>query len=166
MQNLEQQIANVIQDNLRGLGFDLVKVTLKGLNHQVLEVLIDRLDGKKVNTIDCRNASRSISVLLDVENIINNQYSLEVSSVGIERPLVKLEDYNRFLGKEVIVILKRLPSGQTRYQGKIVKVENSKIYLSNNGQGVVLSLNMIKKASLALTDEMFRDLINKPTCTI
>ncbi|BFD45967.1 MAG: ribosome maturation factor RimP [Rickettsia endosymbiont of Sergentomyia squamirostris] len=161
MQTIEQQIIDAVQDNLKDIGFDLVKVTLKGSTHKVLEILIDRLDGKKVTIIDCRNSSRIISALLDVEDIISDKYFLEVSSAGIERPLIKFEDYTRFLGREASIKLKELLNGQTRYQGKIVKAEDNKIHLNNHGEDIVFSFDMIKKASLVLTDEMFRNLMNK-----
>ncbi|WP_250311246.1 ribosome maturation factor RimP [Rickettsia endosymbiont of Oedothorax gibbosus] len=161
MKTIEQQIINAIQDNLKDLGFDLVKVTLKGSSHKVLEVLIDRLDGNKVNIIDCRNVSRNISALLDVEDIINDKYFLEICSAGIERPLIKFEDYTRFIGREATIKLKELLNGQTRYQGKIIKAENNKIYLNSNGKDIVFSFDMIKKTSLVLTDEMFKNLMNK-----
>lgn len=161
MQTIEQQIIDAVQDNLKDVGFDLVKVTLKGSTHKVLEILIDRLDGEKVTIIDCRNSSRIISALLDVEDIISDKYFLEVSSAGIERPLIKFEDYTRFLGREATIKLKELLNGQTRYQGKIVKAEDNKIHLNNHGEDIVFSFDMIKKASLVLTDEMFRNLMNK-----
>lgn len=161
MQTIEQQIIDAVQDNLKDIGFDLVKVTLKGSTHKVLEILIDRLDGKKVTIIDCRNSSRIISALLDIEDIISDKYFLEVSSAGIERPLIKFEDYTRFLGREATIKLKELLNGQTRYQGKIVKAEDNKIHLNNHGEDIVFSFDMIKKASLVLTDEMFRNLMNK-----
>ncbi len=161
MQTIEQQIIDAVQDNLKDIGFDLVKVTLKGSTHKVLEILIDRLDGKKVTIIDCRNSSRIISALLDIEDIISDKYFLEVASAGIERPLIKFEDYTRFLGREATIKLKELLNGQTRYQGKIVKAEDNKIHLNNHGEDIVFSFDMIKKASLVLTDEMFRNLMNK-----
>ena len=161
MQTIEQQIIDAVQDNLKDIGFDLVKVTLKGSTHKVLEILIDRLDGEKVTIIDCRNSSRIISALLDVEDIISDKYFLELSSAGIERPLIKFEDYTRFLGREATIKLKELLNGQTRYQGKIVKAEDNKIHLNNHGEDIVFSFDMIKKASLVLTDEMFRNLMNK-----
>lgn len=161
MQTIEQQIIDAVQDNLKDIGFDLVKVTLKGSTHKVLEILIDRLDGEKVTIIDCRNSSRIISALLDVEDIISDKYFLEVSSAGIERSLIKFEDYTRFLGREATIKLKELLNGQIRYQGKIVKAEDNKIHLNNHGEDIVFSFDMIKKASLVLTDEMFRNLMNK-----
>lgn len=161
MQTIEQQIIDIVQDTLETLGFDLVKVTLKGTHRKVLEVLIDRLDGSKVSIADCRNASRNISALLDVEDIIKDKYFLEVSSAGVERPLVKFADYIRFIGKEANIKLNTLLDGKTRYQGKIIKAEDNKVYLSVNNQEIIIAFDMIKKASLVLTDEMFRNLMNK-----
>lgn len=143
MQTIEQQIINIVQDTLVTLGFDLVKVTLKGTHNKVLEVLIDRLDGNKVSIADCRNASRNISALLDVEDVIKDKYFLEVSSAGVERPLVKFTDYIKFVGKEANIKLNTLLDGKTRYQGKIVKANDNKVYLSVNNQEIVIAFDMI-----------------------
>ena len=161
MQTIEQKITSVIQDTITDLGFDLVVVRLRGSNHKILEVLIDRLDGEKITIADCRNVSRNISALLDVEDIISDKYFLEVSSSGIERPLLKFEDYNRFCGREVNIKLKESLNGQTNYRGKIIKTENNKIYLHVKGKDIIILFDLIKNASLILTDEMFRDLLNK-----
>lgn len=161
MQTIEQQIIDIVRDTLETLGFDLVKVTFKGTHHKVLEVLIDKLDGSKVSIGDCRNASRNISALLDVEDIIKDKYFLEVSSAGMERPLVKFADYTRFIGRETNIKLNAILDGKTRYQGKIIKAEDNKVYLNVSGQEIVIAFDMIKKASLVLTDEIFRNLMNK-----
>ena len=161
MQAIEQQVTDIIQETLEGLGFGVVQVTLKGSAHKVLEILIDRLDGSTICVADCRNVSHHVSALLDVEDIINVKYFLEVSSAGIERPLVKFQDYIKFLGREVTIKLKNLLNGQTRYQGKIFKAENNQIYLNTSAGEVIILFEHIKKASLVLTEEMFRNLINK-----
>jgi ribosome maturation factor RimP len=116
MQTIEQKIIDITQDAVKDRGFDLVKVMLKGSAHKVLEVLIDRLDTEKVSITDCRNVSRTISALLDVEDVISDKYFLEVSSAGMERPLVKLEDYSRFNGREATIKLKKLLNGRSKYQ--------------------------------------------------
>lgn len=161
MQNIEQQITDIIQDTLEGLGFEVVKVTLKGSTRKVLEILIDRLDGGQIGIGDCRTVSYHVSALLDVEDIISDKYFLEVSSAGIERPLIKFQDYIRFLNREVTIKLKDLLNGQTRYQGKISKAENNQIHLNTPRGEVIIVFDLIKKASLVLTEEMFRNLINK-----
>lgn len=156
-----QKITEIAQDSLTELGFDLVKVTLRGTSHKILEILIDRIDGRNVSVADCREVSKNISALLDVEDIISNKYFLEVSSAGIERPLVKFADYGRFIGREANIKLKELLNGCSRYQGRLVKAEDNKIYLICKGEEVVVPFDLIKKASLVLTNEMFKKLMNK-----
>jgi ribosome maturation factor RimP len=161
MQITEQEITDIIEESLNDLGFDLVKVTLKGSVNKVLEILIDRLDGDKISVIDCRNASRHISAVLDVEDVISDKYFLEVSSAGVERPLIKFKDYARFIDREVTIKLKELVNARTRYNGRILKAEDNQIYLMSDGEEIVVLFDKIKKANLVLTDEMFKNLVNK-----
>ncbi|MFY9589672.1 ribosome maturation factor RimP [Rickettsia endosymbiont of Halotydeus destructor] len=161
MQTIEQQITGVIEETLTTMGFELVIVRLRGMNFKILEILIDRLDGEKVTVEDCGQVSQNISAILDVEDIIDEAYNLEVSSSGVERPLVKFADYNRFSGREVNIKLKALLNGKTRYQGKIIKGEDNKIYINFQGEEVILDFDLIKNASLVLTDEMFKELLDK-----
>ncbi len=161
MQITEQEITDIIEESLNDLGFDLVKVTLKGSVNKVLEILIDRLDGDKISVIDCRNASRHISAILDVEDVISDKYFLEVSSAGVERPLIKFKDYARFIDREVTIKLKELVNARTRYNGRILKAKDNQIYLMSDGEEIVVLFDKIKKANLVLTDEMFKNLVNK-----
>ncbi|WP_342269602.1 ribosome maturation factor RimP [Rickettsia endosymbiont of Orchestes rusci] len=161
MQSIEQEIISLIEETLTTMGFEPVVVRLRGLNYKTLEILIDRLDGEKVTIEDCRKVSQNISAILDVEDIIDDAYNLEVSSSGVERPLVKFEDYNRFSGREVNIKLKALLNGKTRYQGKIIKAEDDKVYVNLKGEELVIDFNLIKNASLVLTDEMFKELLGK-----
>ena len=108
---------------------------------------------------DCTKASRTISAILDVEDLIEEAYSLEVASSGLERPLVNFENYNRFLGREARIKLKELLNGRTRYQGKIIKAENNKIYLKCEEQEVLIDYDLIKNANLVLTEEVFKKLL-------
>ena len=161
MQTIEQQVVEAVRDTVENLGFDLVKVTFKGSVHKILEILIDRIDGKQIAVGDCRSVSRHVSAILDVEDIIADKYYLEVSSAGIERPLTQFKDYIRFAGKEVNIKLSESLNGQTRYQGKIVQAIDNKIHLGIKEETVIIPFEIIKKSSLVLTDEMFRSLLNK-----
>jgi len=160
MQTIEQQITNLIEENLTDMGFELVLVRLKGVNSKVVEILIDKLDDRKVTIEDCTKASNAISAILDVEDLITDPYYLEVSSSGVERPLVKFENYKRFLGREAKVKLKELLGGRTRYQGKIIEAENNKVYLKCEDQAVEIDYDLIKSANLVLTEEMFKKLLS------
>ncbi|WP_347938876.1 ribosome maturation factor RimP [Rickettsia oklahomensis] len=161
MQAIEQQITNVIEESLMNMGFELVLVKFKGVNSKVVEILIDSLNGEKVSVEDCTKVSRTISAILDVENLIEDAYSLEVVSSGLERPLVKFENYNRFLGREVKIKLKESLNDKICYQGKIIKAENNKIYLKCEEQEVLIDYNLIKNANLVLTEEVFQKLLKQ-----
>lgn len=160
---IEQKISELIENTLNKLGFDLVKVTLQGSgSYKALEVLIDRLDGQKISVGDCKLASNNISAILDVEDVISGKYYLEVGSAGIERPLVKIADYERFLGHEIKIRLKEKLNGSGHYRGKISKVDNEIIHLDcEDGQQLAVNLNLVKSARLVFTDEMFKQILNK-----
>jgi ribosome maturation factor RimP len=161
-QALEQKISEIIESTVNSLGFELVKLALTGVNSKVLEILIDKLDHSKVTIADCRQVSRNISTLLDVEDVITDEYSLEVSSCGVERPLVKFNDYVRFVNSEVKIKLKEQVNGRLKYQGVIMKAEDNNIELKPDQEELVLiPYDIIKNAKLVLTDKMFRELLNK-----
>jgi ribosome maturation factor RimP len=160
-QTTEQKIANIIQSTINSLGFDLVKVSFLGKNSNMLEILIDRIDGNKVSIADCQIVSKNISILLDVEDIIKSKYYLAVSSAGVERPLLKLEDYNKFLDRDVKIRLRELLNGCSHYQGKIIKTEDNNIYLQVKGESLPIPFDLIKNAHLVLTEEMFKKSLNK-----
>ncbi len=159
MQTIEQQIADLIEEALRDIGFELVLVRVKDLNYKIVEILIDRLDDQKVTVEDCAKASNTISAILDVEDLIEEAYSLEVSSSGVERLLVKFENYKRFVGREVKIKLKKLLNGRSRYQGMIIEAKDDKVYLKWEDQEIIINYNLIKSANLVLTEEMFKKLL-------
>lgn len=99
------------------------------------------LNGSKAGIADFHNASRNISALLDVEDVIKDKYFLEVYSAG--NPLVKLTDYIKFVGKEANKKLNTLLGGRARYQEKIIKANDNKVYSSINNQQIVLAFDMI-----------------------
>ncbi len=162
-QFIEQKVAAIIESTLNTLGFDLVRVRMSGATFKVLEVLVDRLDGQKISVADCRSASRNISALLDVEDVIKDKYYLEVASPGVERPLMKVSDYTKFLGYVIKVRLKEKIHGAGHYQGKIEKVDGQQIYLHVAGNEIIIDFDLIKSANLVLTDEIFKQLLNKET---
>ena len=92
MQTIEQQVVEAVRDTVENLGFDLVKVTFKGSVHKILEILIDRLDGKQIAVGDCRSVSRHVSAILDVEDIIASTLTKTKSS---QRPTKRTKSENK-----------------------------------------------------------------------
>lgn len=158
-QVLEQKIIDIIKDTINDLGFETVKVSFQDSNYKILEILIDRLDGKNVGITDCKTVSTHVSALLDVEDIIKTKYSLQISSAGIERPLINLADYSRFIGREAKITLKEILDNNSCYQGEITKTDGSNIYLTSKNKDMCIPFVLIKKAHLVFSDKMFKELL-------
>ncbi len=132
-------------------------VGLEYINHEkgsILRVYIDHKNG--INVDHCADVSRRISAVLDVEDPISCEYTLEVSSPGLERPLFSSEHYQRFIGEEIKMSLHRaLPTtNRKRYRGVIIAVNNEgqeiNIELETDGELVSIPFDLIKKANLVM----------------
>jgi ribosome maturation factor RimP len=158
---MEQRVTNLIESTVNTLGFDIVKVIIHGTSTKIVEILIERIDGEKVQVNDCQVVSRNISAVLDVEDIIPGKYFLEVSSAGVERPLVKITDFEKFAGREVKIRLKAAFNGNLTYKGQLLGVDGEQIKLKAKNIEMSFDYNNIKNAKLVLTEDMFRALLNK-----
>lgn len=127
--SISEQVENLITDPLLHKGYNIVRVQLSGEIRKTLQVMIERIDEQTITVDDCATASYTISALLDVENIIKSQYVLEVSSPGLDRPLVKLADYKKFLGKPATIKTIQAINNRKNFSGKLESVEESVITL-------------------------------------
>ncbi|MHB8454235.1 MAG: ribosome maturation factor RimP [Acidiferrobacterales bacterium] len=137
----------ILEPVVEALGFDLVDVELAGgSGNALLRVYIDSLGGVTVD--DCANVSRQVSAVLDVEDPISGRYTLEVSSPGLDRPLVKREDFQRFTGEVIKVRMSRPVLGRRNFTGRLVGVEGESIVLEMDAESFGLALADIDKARL------------------
>ena len=158
---MEQRVTNLIESTVTTLGFDIVKVIIHGTSTKVVEILSERIDGEKVQVNDCQIVSRNISAVLDVEDIIPGKYFLEVSSAGVERPLVKITDFEKFAGREIKIRLKAAFNGNLTYKGQLLGVDGEEVKLKSKNIDMSFDYSNIKNAKLVLTEDMFRALLNK-----
>lgn len=158
---MEQRVTSLIEGTVKTLGFDIVKVIIHGTTTKVVEILIERIDGEKVQVNDCQIVSRNISAVLDVEDIIPGKYFLEVSSAGVERPLVKITDFEKFAGREVKIRLKAAFNENLTYKGQLLGVDGEEVKLKSKNIELSFDYRNIKSAKLVLTEDMFRALLNK-----
>ena len=158
---MEKKIAELIEETINDLGFGIVKIAINGSSNKIVEIFIERLDEKKIEVGDCQLVSRNISAILDVEDIISGKYFLEVSSAGLERPLVKLKDFEKYADSEIKIRLKEPHNGNLSFRGKLLGVISDKIRLKSKNVEIEFDFENIKRANLVLTDEMFRKLLNK-----
>ena len=129
-------------------GLELVDVELLGGGKaRMLRIFIDKPEG--VTHEDCSNFSREVGIIFDVEEAVpGGAYTLEVSSPGLDRPLKKLADYERFAGREASVKLKLPRDGQRRFEGRLAGVEDGKIVLDVEGKRHELAIDDIDRARL------------------
>jgi ribosome maturation factor RimP len=118
MQTFEQKLMDLLDGPLQADGLELVQVKLvDGAKRKTLQVLLENAQTGRITLDECAQASRKISMLLDVEDVISGAFNLEVSSPGIDRPLVKRADFERFLGFEAKVESKLPIDGRRRFKG-------------------------------------------------
>ena len=99
--NIVEKIESLLRAPLHAEGYDIVRIHLSGIQRKVLQIMIDRADGVDINVDDCEKVSRFTSAILDVEDPVQGAYVLEVSSPGIDRPLVYAKDFKRFAGHAI-----------------------------------------------------------------
>ena len=153
---INKQIEIAIKDSLESRGYDLVQVNVFSSGKTIVDISIDRTDGKPVSIDDCTNASRLVSAILDVEDIIKGKYNLNLSSPGEYRPISSIKDFKRFCGEEVRLELHSPIDGKKKFSGNLVKVEQKLndivVYLreecDTNTLEVIVDYNNIKKASV------------------
>jgi ribosome maturation factor RimP len=151
---IEERIETLIKPVLAAMGYTLVRVQVSDAPNAVLQVMAERDDEKGMTVDDCTRISREISTILDVEDPIKLAYALEVSSPGIDRPLVTLADFERFAGFEVRIDLKDNVDGQRRFRGKLESVSGEVIQLQTKDKNLQLPFPGIRRAKLILTDEL------------
>ena len=148
------RVEELIAPSLEALGFELVRVRYGGSGRPTLQIMIERRDYKPMTVDDCATASKSISALLDVEDPISSAYHLEVSSPGLDRPLTRISDFERFAGFQAKIEMTAPIDNRTRLRGQVLGVENGQVRISANEGSAVVPFETIKKAKLILTDEL------------
>lgn len=146
----------LIEPTLQAMGYALVRVALAGsAGRPTLQVMAERNDGAGMSVDDCAAISEAVSAILDVEDPISGAYTLEVSSPGIDRPLVKKADYERFAGFEAKLETAQPVDGRKRFRGRLLGAATDAVRVKlDTGEEVELPLDRIAKAKLVLTDEL------------
>src|SRR5690606_25486060 len=119
-------IAAIVQPVIEDLGFELVRLRLLGGKEQILQLMIQRPDGT-VDVDNCATVSTAVSAIMDVEDPITEEYSLEVSSPGIDRPLTRLKDFEQWAGYTAKIETEELIDGRRRFKGTLAGVENDEV---------------------------------------
>ena len=148
---IEVKVRQTIEDAVNELGFSLVRVQfLSGqLGRNQLQIMAEPTEDREMTVEDCQMLSRHISVLLDVDDPIASPYTLEVSSPGIDRPLTRIEDFNRFTGELAKITLRRMIDGRRRFQGRLTGLSaNQKVGIETSFGRFEFDFNEIESARI------------------
>lgn len=163
---VDARIAAIIQPVLRATGYRLVRVRVSGQNGLTLQIMAEREDG--IMTVeDCEAVSRAVSPVLEVEDPIDKAYHLEVSSPGIDRPLVRKSDFVTWIGHIVKLETSVMVADRKRFRGRIEEADDNGILIARDQPGygdeptVRIPFEAIDEARLILTDDLIRDALSK-----
>jgi len=155
---IDLKLANIVKPVIETLGYELVRIRLSGQPLESLQIMADRPDGN-IEVDDCAKISTAVSAVLDVTDPIQENYTLEVSSPGIDRPLTRLKDFKIWEGYTVKVETDELIDGRRRFSGVLRGIEDDNVLLSLEEGDVALKFEWLSNAKLILTDDLIRDVL-------
>ena len=159
---LDQRLADIIEPVIVDIGFRLIRVRMLNQNGMTMQVMAEKNDGT-MTVEDCEQVSMAISPVLDVEDPVDKEYHLEVSSPGIDRPLVRKSDFVRWQGHLVKCETSIMIGNRKRFRGKIVEADADGFTIERDQvaygeeQKVVIPFTALSDAKLILTDDLIRD---------
>jgi ribosome maturation factor RimP len=153
---IDRRLAAIVAPTIEGLGYELVRLRLMGGKRATLQIMAERPEGG-IEVDDCARISRAVSAVLDVEDPISGEYVLEVSSPGIDRPLTRLKDFERYAGYEAKLETDELIDGRRRFKGVLAGVEDGEVLIEIPEGTIGLQFDWLSDAKLVLTDELIAE---------
>ncbi len=153
---IDRRLAEIVSPTIEDMGFELVRIRLMSGKRTTLQIMTERPDGG-IEVEDCAKISRAVSAILDVEDPISGEFNLEVSSPGIDRPLTRLKDFERYEGYEVKIDASELIDGRRRFKGVLQGVEDNEVLIEIQEGTIGLDFDLIADAKLVLTDELIAE---------
>lgn len=150
---IDKRLAEIVQPVIEGMGYELVRLRLMSGKKTTLQVMADRPDGG-IEVDDCAKISTAISAVLDVEDPIEDEYALEVSSPGIDRPLTRLKDFDMWADHEAKIETSELIDGRRRFKGQLRGTDGDEVLIEIPEGTIGLQFDWLTDAKLVLTDEL------------
>jgi ribosome maturation factor RimP len=163
---LSARVAHVAEPVVEQLGYRLVRVKVSSADGCTVQIMAERSDGS-MTVEDCETVSRALSPVLDVADLIERAYRLEISSPGIDRPLVRKSDFDRFTGHLVRIEMEVLVDGRKRFRGRLdgTEGEAARLHRDDAGDGetadVLLPITDMNEAKLVLTDDLVKEALRR-----
>ena len=161
------EVERLIGPSVEAMGFRLVRLALLGeAAMPTLQVMAEPMDGSEMNVDHCADLSRAVSAILDAEDPIETAYALEVSSPGVDRPLVRPEDFDRFAGYQTRIELGEPVEGRRKFVGRLLGLDEDSVAISvtdsdNSVKEFAVPFESILRAKLVLTEDLIRDTLKK-----
>lgn len=156
--SLQDRIEALIAPAVEAMGYEIVRVRVSESGQdKLVQILADRLDGDAITIDQCTDITHAVSAILDVEDPITSAYRLEVGSAGMDRPLTKAKDYDRFAGRQVKIETVLPLDGRRRFKGELRGIADQDITLETEEGTVVIPLGQVQEAKLIITDEMINE---------
>ena len=161
---MDRRLADIVTPAIEALGFELVRIRLMGGATRTLQIMADRPDGG-IEVDDCGEISTAVSAILDVEDPIEENFILEVSSPGIDRPLTRLKDFEMWKGWEARIETTELIDGRRRFKGTLAGAEGDEILIEIEDAGALVTIGLkfdwLSDAKLILTDELIAEMLRQ-----
>ena len=157
---IDRRLAEIITPMIEDLGFELVRVRLMSGKTTTLQVMADKPEGG-IEVDDLAVINQSIGAVLDVEDPILDEYTLEVSSPGIDRPLTRLKDFETFEGYEAKLETSELIDGRRRFKGELAGIEGGEVLINVEEGTIGLQFDWLSDAKLVLTDELIKEMLRQ-----
>ena len=161
---MDKKLAELLNPILEDLGFEMVRVRLSNGNPSTLQIMADRLDGQ-IGVDELAEINTSVGTILDVEDPIPENYTLEISSPGIDRPLTRKKDFDSFQGFEAKVETTELIDGRRRFRGVLAGVNNDEVLINLEEGTIGLKFTWLSEARLVLSDDLIKKMLKKNTKT-
>ena len=159
---MDKKLAELLNPILADLGFEMVRVRLSNGNPSILQIMADRLDGQ-IGVDELAEINTSVGTILDVEDPIPENYTLEISSPGIDRPLTRKKDFDSFQGFEAKVETTELIDGRRRFRGVLAGVNNDEVLINLEEGTIGLKFTWLSDARLVLSDDLIKKMLKKNT---
>ena len=157
---IDRRMAEIITPVIEDLGYELVRVRLMTGKNTILQIMADKPEGG-IEVDDCAKISTAVGATLDVEDPIVEEYALEVSSPGIDRPLTRLKDFENFEGYEAKIETTELIDGRRRFKGQLAGIDGEDVLINVEEGTIGLQFNWLSDAKLVLTDELIAEMLRQ-----
>ena len=157
---MDKKLAELLNPILEDLGFEMVRIRLSSGDSSTLQIMADRLNGQ-IGVDDLANINTSIGTILDVEDPITENYTLEISSPGIDRPLTRKKDFDSYQGFEAKLETTELIDGRRRFKGILAGISDDEVLINLEEGTVGLKFNWLSDARLVLSDDLIKQMLRK-----